>query len=574
MVHPGQQRDCVYKLFLSLRYLRKRRIAYFAVAAVTLCVAMVLIVLSVMGGFLDTIKKNARGLLGDIVVENHDVAGFPLYQEFIDEIQTWKDAHGRPLIEKATPVLYTYGLLSFPRTHQLQPVHVAGIHLNEVCVVNAFKKSLFYDTHYPGTTSLAEQQQPLLGVDADPARMQVRTDNGDSFLVAEPVLPSPYREALETTRRTSGAKPLADNEVPSPTSKELLQAGLPPIPGYYRWAFKESPDEESLGSIDTPRLDGPAFPGIIFGLDVVAGRMPDGKYDRAYPRGEVATLTLMLTSVRGQVDPIPIKPRFRYADDSRTGVYEIDSQYVYCDFDLLQKLLQMQATPRVNSEGEIIGLAPARCRQIQIKLAHPMDDVSSFTARLSERYHAYADDPRFDLDLTDRQLLARVEAKTWQQTQAHLIVPVEKERILVTILFGIISLVAVVLVLCILYMIVLQKTRDIGIVKALGGSSGGVAFIFVIYGAAVGITGAVLGTTLGALVVRYINEIQDFLIRVNPRWRVWDLSVYSFDRIPNEVNLWDALAVAAFAILASTVGSLGAAWRAGHMQPVEAIRQE
>jgi lipoprotein-releasing system permease protein len=230
----------------------------------------------------------------------------------------------------------------------------------------------------------------------------------------------------------------------------------------------------------------------------------------------------------------------------------------------------------VNSEGEIIGLAPARCSQIQIKLGRAMDGASlhALTARLAERYHAYADDPHYDLDVTDRELLARVNAKTWQESQAHLIVPVEKERVLVTILFGIISLVAVVLVLCILYMIVLQKTRDIGIVKAIGGSSGGVAFIFVFYGAAVGIAGAALGTTLGTVVVWYINEIQDFLIRLNPRWRVWDLSVYSFDRIPNEVSVGDAVTVVVAAVLAATLGSLAAAWRAGRMQPVEAIRHE
>ena len=89
-----------------------------------------------------------------------------------------------------------------------------------------------------------------------------------------------------------------------------------------------------------------------------------------------------------------------------------------------------------------------------------------------------------------------------------------------------------------------------------------------------GITGAILGTALGSTVVWYINEIQDFLIRLNPSWRVWDLSVYSFDRIPNQVSLWDAITVVATAILASTLGSLGAAWRAGRMQPVEAIRHE
>ena len=73
----------MYKLFLTLRYLRKGRIAYLAIAAVMLCVAMVLIVTSVMGGFLDTIMTRSRGMLGDIVVDNTRGADMPLYQEFI-----------------------------------------------------------------------------------------------------------------------------------------------------------------------------------------------------------------------------------------------------------------------------------------------------------------------------------------------------------------------------------------------------------------------------------------------------------------------------------------------------------
>lgn len=572
--HTAKETD-LYKLFLTLRYLRKRRIAYFAIAAVTLCVAMVLIVLSVMGGWLDMVKTHARGLLGDVVIDNHDHSGFPLYQEFIDDITTWKDAEGRPLIEKATPVLYSWGL--FKLQDYLGTARVVGIRLEEVFEVNAFKQSLFYNKYYPGTTTLKEQQQPLLGADLDAGPLRITTESGDVLPpMIRPTLPSPHREALEKTLQANGGRLEVENEVPTFTSELLMQAGLPPIPGYYELALRESPGGEAIGSVDLPRQDGPAFPGIIFGLDLVAARQPDGKYNRRYPRGEVASLTLWATSARGQVDPIPIKQPFRYTDDSRTGIYEIDSQHVYCDFDLLQKLLQMQETPRVNADGEVIGLAPARCAQIQIKLARPMDEMSlqALTARLAQRYHSYADDPRFDLDLTDRQLIARIDAMTWQQTQAHLIGPVEKERILVTILFGIISLVAVALILCILYMIVLQKTRDIGIVKAIGGSSGGVAFVFVIYGAAVGIAGAVLGTILGCLVVWNINEIQDFLIRLNPSWRVWDLSVYSFDRIPSEVNPWDAVIVVVFAILASTLGSLGAAWRAGRMQPVEAIRHE
>ena len=74
----------MYKLFLCLRYLRKRHMVFFAIAAVTLCTAMVLIVISVMGGFLDMVKDRSRGLLGDIILDG-TLQGFPYYQEFIDE---------------------------------------------------------------------------------------------------------------------------------------------------------------------------------------------------------------------------------------------------------------------------------------------------------------------------------------------------------------------------------------------------------------------------------------------------------------------------------------------------------
>jgi lipoprotein-releasing system permease protein len=558
----------LYKLFLTLRYLRERRIAYFAIGAVMLCVAMVLVVLSVMGGWLDMVKKQARGLLGDIIVDNKAYAGFPLYDEFITEISTW------PEIVKATPVIYTWGLFRFRETEQTGTVRVVGLRLQDVYTVNAFKSSLFYEKYYPGTTNLGEQRQPLLGFDLDSEPIPLRDDSGNQIgLFLPPLLPAPCQEALEEARRRhraqvrqqgGGDEALRDpDSVDTPLNEELARYKLPPIPGYYALNHED----------ERPALGGDPYPGLILGRDIVAKRMPDGRYDRYYPRGLLATVTLWATSARGAVDPVPIRQPFRYVDDSRTGIYDIDSQHVYCDFALLQKLLQMDATPRVDADGKVIGTAPARCSQIQIKIADGVD-AAKLTKRLEQLYWSYLSDQRFDLDLTDRKLINRIGALTWQQSQAHIIAPVEKEKILVTILFGIISLVAVALVLAILYMIVLQKTRDIGIIKALGASSGGVAFIFIIYGAAVGITGSVLGTVLGTLVVTYINDIQDFLIAVNPAWRVWDLTVYSFDRIPSEVDPWDAFFVVVCAVVAATVGSLAAAWRAGSMQPVEAIRYE
>ncbi|MFH1746519.1 MAG: FtsX-like permease family protein, partial [Planctomycetota bacterium] len=393
---------------------------------------------------------------------------------------------------------------------------------------------------------------------------------------------APYQEALERARQEHreqvhktgrGDETLIDSDIAQTRLNHTLeylnsqsnQPRLLPIPGFYTEGYVTDP----------PALVGDPFPGLILGREIIARRYPDGKYDRRYTRGTLVTLTLWATSARGQVDPIPIKQPFRYADDSRTGIYEIDSQHVYCDFDLLQKLLQMGATTRVDDEGNPIGTAPARCSQIQIKLADGVDALA-LTSRLEELYWSYLDDPRFRnlLDLTDRHLLSGIDVMTWQESQASIVAAVEKEKILMTIVLMVISLVAVALLLCILYMIVLQKTRDIGIVKAIGGSSGGVAMIFLLYGGTAGLVGSAMGLVFGGLFITYINEIQDFLIAVNPAWRVWNLEVYSFDRIPSQVDPWDAFAVVAIATVASTIGSLFAAWRAGAMQPVEAIRHE
>jgi len=549
----------LYKLFLTLRYLRKRRIAYFAIAAVTLCVAMVLIVMSVMGGWLDMVKQRARGLLGDVIVDNKAFQGFPLYEEFIDEISGW------PEIVKASPLVYSYGLIYFKQTEQTGTVRVVGLRLEDVYKINAFQEGLFYEKHYPGTTHLGEQQQPLIGYDLEGDSLSLRDENGAILDYRRPILPPAYQAALAESQ----AQGIVDTESAEDENARFLEElGVPPMPGVYRIVDDFGP----------ARMAGDPRPGLILGRDIVAKRLSDGCYERYYARGCLATLTLWATTGHS-VDPFPIKQAFRYADDSRTGIFEIDSQHVYCDFDHLQKLLEMDASDRIDREtGQVIGKAPARCSQIQIKIAERVDgkpiDPVALCRRLEELYHSYLSDERFQLDLTERKLITRVEAMTWQESQMHIILPVEKEKILVTILFGIISLVAVALILCILYMIVLQKTRDIGVIKSIGGSSGGVAAIFISYGAAVGIAGSILGTILGSVVVHYINDLQDALIWFHPALRVWDPAVYSFDTIPSEVRTVDAVCIVAVAILASTLGSLAAAWRAGTMQPVEALRYE
>ncbi len=140
-------------------------------------------------------------------------------------------------------------------------------------------------------------------------------------------------------------------------------------------------------------------------------------------------------------------------------------------------------------------------------------------------------------------------------------------------MFGIISLVSVVLIFAIFYMIVVEKTRDIGVMKALGASSGGVAQIFLAYGAAIGLIGSILGTVGGYYFVRHINAIHDAV----GRWfglQMWSKDWFLFEKIPNDVNPSTALAIVAGAIAAGLVGAMVPAIRAARMQPVEALRYE
>lgn len=561
----------MYKLFLTLRYLRKRRIAYFAVAAVTLCTAMVLIVMSIMGGFLDQLTNKARGLLGDIVVDNNYYSGFPLYEEFIGDVRAWTDTDGRPLITMATPVIYSYGLLRVEGTPQTNLVRVLGIRLDEVVQVNEFGQGLYYERYYPGTTTLAPQQQPLLGFDPDPQRYTVWYGSDDKPLTALdepmrgplPMLPEPFASARA---RSWAAGLRADEAVSSYWTYTTAAAGVPTIVGRF----------DAVPATGPPRLEGELLPGLILGRDLAARRGKDGRYERYghMPRGAVLSVTLIPATTTGTFDT-PRKVPFRLADDSRTGIYEIDSQHVYCDFDLLQQQLFMHAGVRRDPEtDEIFARIPARCSQIQMKIRAGVN-ADELARRLEAHYRSFLEDPRYApaLSSTDRQLVEFVRVKTWRQTQEHLIAPVENERQLVTILFGIISLVAAVLVLCILYMIVLQKTRDIGILKAIGGSSAGVAAIFIGYGAAVGLVGGALGVVLGYYFVIHTNQIQTFLVWAF-EWQVWDRSVYSFDEIPSTVRSSEVALIFCCAIVASAGGSLFAAWRAGAMQPVEAMRHE
>ena len=97
---------------------------------------------------------------------------------------------------------------------------------------------------------------------------------------------------------------------------------------------------------------------------------------------------------------------------------------------------------------------------------------------------------------------------TWEQKQGPLLAAVAVEQSILNILLFFIIAVAGFGILAIFSMIVVEKTRDIGVLKALGASTSGVRGIFLGYGLSLGIVGSGVGMIGGLLFVRYINEIE------------------------------------------------------------------
>lgn len=519
-----------YSAFLAGRLLQRKRIAFFSIGAVTLCVAMLLIVISVMGGFVDTIRNRATGLLGDLVMDG-DLRGFPYYDEFIAELRTW------PEIKAATPLISSYGTLRFEKGDTF-PVRIWGVRLDEYVQVNHFGRDLWYSQRYPGTTVLSPIAQPFYGFDPATER---------------PLLPEPYQSALNKWLASQPPN-LREEFTPTP-------GGYFPGPGIYAI----SPEKDNK-----PAIAGREYPGIIIGRDLLFRRQPSGEYLRLerYPRGCKCAVTMIpLSRTGGIMTESPPSPAFRYVDDSRTGIFEIDSKNVYVAFDVLQEKLSMIAAPRASGDGQ----APPRCSQIQIKLK-PGFDLRELKVRVDEAWMKFIRDVPGDPD--DMAMARSVRVSTWEELQADYIAAIQKEKVLVVVMFSVISLVAVFLVLCIFYMIVIEKTRDIGIIKSVGGSAPGVAAVFLTYGAAIGIVGSALGSSLGVLFVRHINDIQDWLARLNPAWRVWSPETYSFDKIPDTVQTTDVILISIAAVIASVLGAVVPALRAARTWPVEALRYE
>jgi len=128
----------MYKLILAARYLYKRRIAYFAVLAVALCVFIVVVVMTVMTGLVRDFKQKNHLFAGDCVVGTESLVGFVYYEDFIKMLEQ------EDIIEGVSPVIKSYALVSPEGTERNVGVEIMGVEPVSFSRATGFGQSLYH----------------------------------------------------------------------------------------------------------------------------------------------------------------------------------------------------------------------------------------------------------------------------------------------------------------------------------------------------------------------------------------------------------------------------------------------
>lgn len=518
----------MYAALLARKYLTTKAIPLLAALAVTLSVATELIVWSVMGGFLTMLVNEGRKTDGDLRITWEHV-GFGHYEDLVERLEA------DPAIAHASPLIETLAILGMPDDRPVS-VQLLGIDPVSYAEATVYEQSLYWRPVEGGVEPVK------LDKNGNPMPQDPRLVEDD-----HPVLEQWLREG-RTLRESGGEAAMVTGIAATAWNKRVVPGNF-----YVPW-FSER-------------------------------RLPSGGVDVDYsflPQRRVKLTVLPLG--QGGAGALDLRTvEFPIANELSTGNYAYDSAIALVPLDALQDLLQMAAAQQIDPSSnpyaveigpdgverpvkpKIIGESPARATDVLVRAA-PGVSSEALLAACEAVYAEFEEAHRGEVPST-----RSIAIRTYEQRNAMFIGAVQKETTLVLFIFGVVSLTSVFLVLAIFWAMVSEKTRDIGVLRAIGASGTGVAAVWVGYGLAIGLVGSALGAGLAALIVTNINPIHKWLGEALGV-QVWDPNVYYFTTIPTDLDSKKFVIIVAGGIVASVVGALVPAARAAWMDPVKALR--
>lgn len=215
--------------------------------------------------------------------------------------------------------------------------------------------------------------------------------------------------------------------------------------------------------------------------------------------------------------------------------------------------------------------------ELRAMLSLPPDAVQEISVKLRDRSKTEETADRVErivrreLGFDQGSLQRAPHAWSWRERHQGFLDNVEWQRALMKIILIVIMVVAAVLMYATLSMMVAEKTSDIGILCALGGSPRGVMTVFLSCGLAITLSGVVFGTVAGCLSAVYLEEFRQFVL-----WLfgvdLFPVKVYNLDRVPHELDATWILQVAAMALGTGALVSAWPALRAARHDPLVSLR--
>ena len=251
--------------------------------------------------------------------------------------------------------------------------------------------------------------------------------------------------------------------------------------------------------------------------------------------------TIQVISPLGTMTPMGMMPkmkRFRVVGIFYSGMYEYDNTMAYVSLESAQKFFGMgNRVTGIEIKTNNIYKVKEIGKEIRQKLGFPF------------------------------------WTKDWMEMNRNLFSALKLEKIAMFIILVLIVLVAAFNIISTLIMVVMEKHKDIAILKSMGAPSKGILKIFVIEGGVIGVIGTVFGTILGLGAAFNLEKITGFVENLFG-FKILSSDVYYIDKLPSQVNPMDVVMIVATAILISLLATLYPAWRASKLDPAEALRYE